>query len=88
MESLEFWLEKIAKNSDGKFTHWEIEVLFTEMAKFLIPPPLEVQISPLLVAIRERGKSHKHKANIAVFTLHLIKNFKSTEDKKIDPDSF
>jgi|688.fasta_scaffold24370_6 hypothetical protein len=88
MESLEFWLEKIAKNSDGKFTHWEIEVLFTEMTKLLIPPPLEVQILPLLVAIRERGKSHKHKANIAVFTLDLIKNFKSTEDKKFDPDSF
>lgn len=89
MESLEFWLQQVAKNSDGKtLTQWEIEVLFTEMAKFLIPPTLQIQILPLLVAIRERGKSHKHKANIAVFALDLIKKFKSTEDKKFDPDSF
>jgi hypothetical protein len=89
MESLEFWLEQVAENSDGKtLTHWEIGVLFTEMTEFSIPLGLGVRILPLLVAIRERGKSHKHKANIAVFTLHLIKNFKLTEDKKFDPDSF
>jgi hypothetical protein len=47
-----------------------------------------MNLAILPIAIRERGKSHKHKANIAVFTLHLIKNFKLTEDKKFDPDSF
>lgn len=86
MESLEFWLEQVAKNSDGKtLTQWEIEVLFTEMTKFSIPQNLEVQILPLLVAIRERGKiSHRHKANIATFALRLIKNFK----ERFYPDPF
>ncbi len=85
MESLEFWLEQVSKNSDGKFTHWEIEVLFTQITKSWIPPALEVQILPLLVAIRERGKiSHRHKANVAIFALRLIKDFK----EKFYPDPF
>ena len=85
MESLEFWLEQVAKNSDGKtLTQWEIEVLFTEMTKFSIPQNLEVQILPLLVAIRERGKSHRHKSNVAIFALRLIKDFK----EKFYPDPF
>lgn len=85
MESLEFWLEQVSKNDGKILTHWEIEVLFTQMTKSWIPPALEVQILPLLVAIRERGKiSHRHKANIATFALRLIKLF----FEKSYPDPF
>ncbi|MFM6219254.1 MAG: hypothetical protein ACKPDM_02650, partial [Dolichospermum sp.] len=87
MESLQFWLEQVSKNGDGKtLTQWEIEVLFTEMTKFSIPQNLEVRILPLLIAIRERGKGHKHKANIAMFAMKIIEDFKST--KKFDSDFF
>ncbi|MFM6252743.1 MAG: hypothetical protein ACKPEQ_26965, partial [Dolichospermum sp.] len=56
---------QVSKNGDGKtLTQWEIEVLFTEMTKFSIPQNLEVRILPLLIAIRERDKNHKHKVNI------------------------
>lgn len=88
MESLEFWLEQVAKNSDGKtLTQWEIEVLFTEMTKFSIPQNLEVQILPLLIAIRERGKSHRHKSNIATFALKLIRQYKPARNR-FYPDPF
>ena len=86
MESLEFWLEQVSKNSDGKIlTHWEIEVLFTQITKSWIPPALEVQILQLLVTIRKRGETgHRHKANVAIFALRLIKDFK----EKLYPGPF
>ena len=78
MESLEFWLTQVSNNSDGKIlTHWEIEALFTQITKSWIPPALEVQILPLLGAIRKRGETgHRYKANVAIFALRLIKDFK------------
>lgn len=85
METLKYWLEQIERNQDNqdnqdsdRLTHWEIQVLMTELINF-VDSTLLKQIHPLLIAIRDGNKSHKHKSLIAKFTLKLIKKYEDLE---------
>lgn len=88
-DSLIIWLELISENSEGTYTHWEIEVVVTEFLdnNYHHDDKLKSKLYPLLLALKNRGKSHKHKSLIASFTLRLINEYREKEKKEYNLDS-
>lgn len=77
MESLKYWLEKIAKNDE--LTHWEINVIIRGLESE-IPSDLMLEIRPMINQLKDKGGiNHTHKKLIAEFTLKLIEKY---EDRK------
>lgn len=88
IDSLKFWLKEIAQNP-AKYTHWEISCI---MGQFFyssyLAKELKNRIDPLLMALSERGKTHKHKSLVAEFALSLLKEYEQIkESRKNDPDN-
>ena len=92
IDSLIIWLELISANSEGSLTHWEIEVVMTEILdnNYHYDDKLKSKLYPLILALKNRGKSHKHKSLIASFTLRLIEEYREKEKKEynLDPEFF
>ena len=89
INSLRFWLKEISEN-EAKYTHWEISCI---MGQFLycqyLSEELKNRIDPLLMALSEKGKSHKHKSHVAEFALSLLEEYEQIkESRKNDPDFF
>ena len=84
-DSLIIWLELISGNSEGTYTHWEIEVIINEFLEnnYHYDDKLKSKLYPLLLALKNRGKSHKRKSLIASFTLRLINEYMEKEKKNI-----
>ena len=92
LDSLIIWMQLISANSERTYTHWEIEVIMNEFLdnNYHYDDKLKSKLYPLILAIKNRGKSHKHKSLIASFTLRLVKEYKEEEKKEynLDPEFF
>lgn len=91
IDSLIYWLKKVAANEEKRLTHWQIKVIFTTFEKDLQTignEELKLLAYPLIQQLLETN-SHRHKSLIAKFLLDLINEHESKKkEEEFDPDIF
>lgn len=88
IDSLKLWLELISNSHS--YTHWQIEVVFDVFVgeRLFLNNQLNLKLYPLLLALKDKHKSHNHKALIAQFALRIIEEFEADQKAKMELDIF
>lgn len=90
IDSLKLWLELISNNKNNTFTHWQIDVVISEFIgeRLFLDNHLNLKLYPLLLALKDKHKTHNHKALIAKFALGIIEEFEANQKAKMELDIF